>query len=320
MADRTLSVAMSTSDRTAPLLSGQTVLPGYEVRPEQATIEEIFQRQLTDAPYDVAETSLASYLIALDRGEQRLTGIPVFLSRSFRHNALYVRSDSPIEHPSQLKGCRFGFPEFQMTAAVWVRGWFRDEWGLGPDDVEWVTYRPERIDVPVPAVRGKAENLFEGLIEGEVDAVMSARRPPAAYFPLDGRAGRIRRLFPDAWAEERAFYRRTGVFPIMHLVTVRKEVVAADPALPRTLYDTLAQIKDAAVANLVETIKLGATLPFAVASAEHALREMDGDIWPYGVGKNRAQLERFVAYLVEDGLLSRPISVDAAFDESVLDT
>lgn len=320
MTAKDLVVAMSASDRTIPLLTGQVQIPGFEVRPEKATIEEIFKRQLTEAPYHVSETSLASYLIALDRGEERLTGIPVFLSRSFRHNAIYVRSDSPITHPSELKGCRFGFPEFQMTAAVWVRGWFRDEWGLSNDDVEWVTYRPERIELPVPASRGNSDNLFEGLVSGEVDAVMSARRPPEEYFPNTGEPGKIRRLFPDVWNVEREFYTRTGVFPIMHLVTVRNDVVSSNPELPLQLYQALAQVKDAAVANLVETIKLGATLPWLLDSVEESMRLMNGDIWPYGVEENREQLETFIQYLVEDGLISSPLPLHRVFHPSVMNT
>lgn len=320
MKHQELSMAMSHSDRTIPVLSGQVQIPEFSVRTENATIEEIFKRQLTEAPYDVAETSLASYLIALSRGEKRLTAIPVFLSRSFRHNAIYVRNDSSLTSPSELKGHRFGFPEFQMTAAVWVRGWFRDEWGVSEKEIKWVTYRPERIDISVPASRGQADSLFEGLVNGEVDAVMSARRPPEAYFPTTGEAGKIRRLFPDVWNVEREFYRRTGIFPIMHLVTVRNELVAEHPELPLQLYRAFTEVKNAAVANLVETIKLGVTSPWAVESVEEANHLMNGDIWPYGVMKNQKQLQQFIQYLVEDGLLSEAISLNNVFHSSVMDT
>ncbi|WP_035462315.1 4,5-dihydroxyphthalate decarboxylase [Alicyclobacillus macrosporangiidus] len=318
--NRGLVTAMSQSDRTLPLLTGRVQVPGFTIEPQLATVEEIFYRQLNDAPYEVAELSLASYLIALGQGESRLTAIPVFLSRSFRHNAIYVRADSPYHHPRDLAGRRFGFPEFQMTAAVWVRGMFRHQYGLGPNDLTWVTYRPERIPVQTPARRGEKSDLFTGLLTGEVDAVMSARRPPAVHFPPGGEGGAIRRLFPDAFAEERTYYRETGIFPIMHLVSIRRDVADAHPELPRLLYDTLLSVKEQAVASLLETVKLEATAPWLVESVEASVRAMGGDIWPYGLAANWAQVETFMQYLVEDGLLARPLPPEAVFHPSVLDT
>ncbi|MCL6517564.1 4,5-dihydroxyphthalate decarboxylase [Alicyclobacillus sp.] len=317
---RTLITAMSESDRTLPLLTGRVRLPGFTVAAQSATVEEIFHRQLNDAPYDVAELSLASYLIALGRGESRLTAIPVFLSRSFRHNAIYVRQDSPYHDPRDLAGRRFGFPEFQMTAAVWVRGMFRHQYGIPSDGMTFVTYRPERIPVNTPARRGQAKDLFTGLIEGEVDAVMSARRPPAAVFPPAGEGGPIRRLFPDAFAAEREYYRDTGIFPIMHLVSIRRDVVTDHPELPRLLYESLRRVKEEAVASLLETVRLGATAPWLVESLEAAVRAMGDDVWPYGVAANWAQLETFMQYLMEDGLLERPLRPEDVFHPSVLDT
>jgi len=320
MEPQLLSVAMSRSDRTNPILDGRAHIPGVVMNPVQASIEEIFARQVAEARYDVAELSLASYLIALDSGETRLTAIPAFLSRSFRHNALYVRADSPFHHPTDLKGHRFGFPEFQMTAAVWVRGWFRHEWDTQNAEMDWVTYRPERIPITVPAVRGTATDLFEGLVTGEVAAVMSARRPPLAYFPPSGRGGSIRRLYDDAWSEERAFYRKTGVFPIMHLVSLRTDTATSDANLPRRVYDALLAAKDEATANLTETIKLGAAAPWLVESMEMACDVIGLDVWPYGVKQNWAQLEAFMGFMVEDGLLSAPLPKERVFHASVLDT
>src|SRR5690554_2353356 len=114
--ENVLTVAMSDSDRTQAIMLGKVGLPPFQLRPQHETVEDIFVKQVSEAAYDIAELSLASYLISLDGGDRRLTAIPVFLSRSFRHNAIYVRSDSPYTHPSQLKGRRFGFPEYQMTA------------------------------------------------------------------------------------------------------------------------------------------------------------------------------------------------------------
>lgn len=318
--DKSLRVAMSVSDRTLPLITNQVRVPGIQVEFQNASVEEIFERQLTDTPYDIAELSLASYLIALERGESRLTAIPAFLSRSFRHNAIYVRTNSSFVHPTDLKKKRFGFPEYQMTAAVWVRGMFHHEWGMDTQDLEWVTYRPERIPVSIPATRGHSKDIFDALVSGEVDAIMSARRPPEEYFPKIGEPGAIRRLFPNAWEEERNYYTRTGIFPIMHLVSIRKDVIENMSGLPPALYDALNYVKQTAVNNLAETVKLGATLPFAVESFEQAARLMSEDVWPYGVKKNWGQIEIFMQYLIEDGLITRPLSPEEVFHPSVLDT
>src|SRR5690606_12539036 len=153
--------------------------------------------------------------------------------------AIYVRADRPWVHPSELKHRRFGFPEYQMTAAVWVRGFFRQEWGVGNDEMEWVTYRDERIPVQTPATRGKGDHIFQALVDGEVDAIMTARRPPEELFPASGEGGVIRRLFPDVWQAERDYYKKTNIFPIMHLVSLKTDTVNEHPELPRQLYDLM---------------------------------------------------------------------------------
>ncbi|MBD2843731.1 4,5-dihydroxyphthalate decarboxylase [Paenibacillus sp. IB182496] len=319
MTDTRLTLAMSESDRTARLLSGSRVLEGFELAPQQASIERIFEVQMNEAAYDISELSLASYLIARGRGEARLTAIPAFLSRSFRHNAIYVRSDSPWKHPSELKGRRFGFPEYQMTAAVWVRGLFRHEWGIANEEMEWLTFRPERIPVETPATLQEGD-IFEALAAGRVDAIMTARRPPAHLFPDSAEGGVLRRLIPDVWDVERAYYGRTGIFPIMHLTSVRAETAERHPELPRRLYELMLEVKRDAAAQMLETIKNTTVNPWLWESAERAMGLMSGDSWPYGVAANRAQIETFIAYLQEDGMLQRPLQVNEVFHPSVLDT
>ncbi|MEK8129582.1 4,5-dihydroxyphthalate decarboxylase [Paenibacillus filicis] len=318
--EKALTIAMSESDRTQKIMSGQEKLPSFKLEPQQATVEEIFVKQISEAAYDVAELSLSSYLIALGRGERRLTAIPVFLSRSFRHNAIYVRADSPWTHPSELKGRRFGFPEYQMTAAVWVRGFFRHEWGVAGEDMTWFTYRDERVPIPTPAHRGSGDDIFEALLQGEVDAIMTARRPPSAYFPASGEGGRIRRLIPDVWGAEREYYRRTGIFPIMHLVSLKEETVQEHPKLPLQLYKQMLQRKDEGIAQLLETIKNQTSAPWVWESAEQSAKLMNGDMWPYGMKANWSQIELFMSYLQEDGLLDRGLTPEQIFHPSVLHT
>ncbi|MBW4084577.1 4,5-dihydroxyphthalate decarboxylase [Paenibacillus sp. S150] len=319
MPDTRLTIAMSESDRTAKLLAGSRRLPGFQLEAQQASIEEIFVKQISEAAYDVSELSLASYLIAKGGGDTRLTAIPVFLSRSFRHNAIYVRSDSPYRHPSELKGRRFGFPEYQMTAAVWVRGMFREEWGIGQEDMQWFTFRPERVPVKIPAVLTEGD-IFAALADGRVDAVMSARRPPANLFPSSGEGGVIRRLIPDVWNAEREYYGRTKLFPIMHLVSLKQDTAETYPELPVRLYDLLLDIKDEGIAGLLETIKNQTSDPWVWESAERSSGLMAGGIWPYGISKNWSQIQKFMTYLREDGLLARELALEEVFHPSVLNT
>ncbi|WP_020618714.1 hypothetical protein [Paenibacillus daejeonensis] len=315
-----LTIAMSESDRTHRLLSGRETLGAWTLEPQAASIEEIFVKQISGAVYDVSELSLASYLIALGRGEQRLTAIPVFLSRSFRHNAIYVRSDSPWTHPSELKGVSFGFPEYQMTAAVWVRGMFRHEWGIGLGEMDWVTYREERVPIATPARRGAGEDIFDALASGEVDAIMTARRPPARYFPASGEGGTLRRLIPEVWEAERDYYRRTGIFPIMHLVSVKAETAERHPELPKQLYELMLQRKDEGIAQALETIKNPTSVPWLLEAAERSAQLMQDDMWPYGLQANWPQIELFMSYLQEDGLLDRKLAAEDIFHASVLHT
>ncbi|ANS73284.1 4,5-dihydroxyphthalate decarboxylase [Paenibacillus yonginensis] len=319
MTDHKLTLAMSESDRTLKLLTGARSIPGFAIDVQQESIEDIFVKQISQSAYDVSELSLASYLIARGGGDARLTAIPVFLSRSFRHNAIYVRSDSPWQHPSELKGRRFGFPEYQMTAAVWVRGMFRDEWGISNEDMQWFTFRPERVPVEIPATLTEGD-IFEALAEGKVDAIMTARRPPAHLFPASGEGGVLRRLIPNVWEAEREYYGRTGIFPIMHLVSVKAQTAERYPELPKQLYQTMLDIKDEGIAGMLETIKNYTSAPFIWESVESSAKLMDGDLWPYGIKRNRAQIEKFITYLQADGLLHRSLSLEELFHDSVLDT
>ena len=318
--DNVLTVAMSESDRTQKVMSGLAQLSPYHLQPQRESVEEIFIKQASEAVYDIAEMSLASFLIALGRGDDRLTAIPVFLSRSFRHNAIYVRSDSTAMDPSDLRGLRFGFPEYQMTAAVWVRALFRHEWGVATDEMEWLTYRPERIPIETPARRGRSKDIWQALLDGEVDAVMSARRPPAEYFPNSGAGGVIRRLFTDVWQAEKDYFNNSGIFPIMHLVSLKAETVAAYPDLPMQLYNLLLDCKNESTAQMLETIMNSTSAPWLLESIEQSMKLMNGDIWPYGFRANRRQIELFMSYLQEDRLLDKSLSPEEIFHPTVLAT
>ena len=315
-----LSLAMSRSDRTNPILTRQAVLPGFEFDVKSTMVEEIFLKQANEVCYDIAEMSLASYLIGLDRGETRLTAIPVFLSRAFRHNALYVREDSPFTHPEQLRHKRIGLPEYQMTAAVWIRAYFRHEWNVPAEEINWVTFRPERIPIATPAERADSDDLFEALVSGEVDAIMSARRPPSNYFPASGKGGAIRRLIPDVWQEERNYFKRTGMFPIMHLVSIKKETAEKYPELPNEVFQFMQKVKQESLNRVLETVQNSVSVPWMWEAAEASAEIIGEDVWPYGLKQNWEQIEAFIKYLQEDGLITRSFTPDQVFAPGVLNT
>lgn len=310
--------AASITDRTVPILLGTVAVPGLELDFRHVRLEDIFERQMNDAEFDVAECSLASYLIALGRGERRLTAIPVFLSRAFRHNALYVRADAPYGDLASLRGARFGVPEYQMTAIIWVRALLREA-GVGNADLAWVTFRPERIPVPSPATL-RAGDIFAALADGEVDVIFSARRPPAALFPLDGSPGVLRRLFANPWEEERRSYERSGIFPIMHLVALRSDTVAEHPELPARAYELFEAARVRALADLSETIYPAAAVPFLGEAVERSYAVLGADVWRYGLAANWPAIAALMEFLVADGLLARPLAPEAVFAAGVLAT
>lgn len=319
MATTRLVLALSATDRTWPIVSGELVPAGFRLLPFVATPEEIFAVQAAEGRFDAAEFSFASYLVGLGRGDRRFVAIPVFLSRMFRHSSVYVRADSPLTDFGQLRGLRIGVPEYQMTAAVWIRGLLRDEHGIDNSENEWVTFRPERTPVAVPARRGRSADVFEALVRGEVDVAISARRPPAELMPLTSGPGLVRRLLPDPWATERSYFARTKLFPIMHLVVIRRDVVVREPDLPRSLFDLFDEARRRALRALTETVTLAAASPWLVEGAELAMKLMGPDPWPYGVRANAAEIATLNRYLVADGLLERPFEPEEIFAPETVD-
>lgn len=316
-----LTLACGRYDRTWALMDGR-------VRPESVRLtvvplepEECFWRMLRNEEFDAAEMSLGSYAMLKGRGDDRFVAIPAFLSRSFRHSSLYVRADSPIDDAKALAGRRIGVPEYQMTAAVWVRGFLSHDMGVDLSGVTWCTgglHQPGRVEreplelsadvrvEPVPA----GATLSQALAEGSIDA-LTAPRAPAGL-----RSGRVRRLFPDYRERELDYFRRTGIFPIMHLVVVRAAVLDRWPWVAQSLYKALRAAKELALDGLADAPALRYTMPFLLAALDEQERVFGADPWPYGVEPNRATLATFLTYLEEQGLLASPLDVDDLFAPS----
>ena len=237
----------------------------------------MFYRMARRRDFDAAEFSLATYTVLRGRGEP-LVAIPVFPSFAFRHSAIFVRDDAGIREPRDLVGKRVGVPKYHMTAAVWIRGILEDEYGVSPGDLEWVEggegAAVKEVDVTLPAgLRHRTvpgdRTLGQLLAAGELDAFIGARRPAGAG------AG-VRRLFPDFRRVERAYYEKTGIFPIMHTVVLKEELARAHPWLPGALYEAFVEAKRVAYRRLADTAVLPYVLPWLVAEVEET-RALMGD-------------------------------------------
>ncbi|WP_131833737.1 ABC transporter substrate-binding protein [Ancylobacter aquaticus] len=291
---------------------------------------EIFPRALKRAEFDVTELSASSYLVHLSRGVSEYVALPVFLSRFFRFDSIYVRADRGIDAPADLRGKVVGTPEFQMTAGVWVRGILQEHFGLDHRSVRYVTGglnlagRKERIPLapgPGQDIRpiDPAETLNALLARGEIDAVV-APEPPACF--LDGSAP-VRRLFPDSRAAEQAYFAASGIFPIMHLVAVRRSLVDADPTLAGRLFKAFVLARDAGYRRLEAMANAGSLplmLPWLQVELANTRKALGHDHWPYGFEANRAAIEALCRYSFDQSLSARAVAPEELFDPRVLTT
>jgi 4,5-dihydroxyphthalate decarboxylase len=319
MAKLNLSVAMGDYDRTRALLDGAVQIDG--VNPVYMTLspEETFFRAFRNVEFDISELSLSSYLVKASKGESPYVAVPVFLSRAFRHTSIYVRKDR-IKRPEDLKGCRIGVPEYQLTAIVWARAILQNDFGVAPEDVTWVRGgidepgRPEKIKLQLPP-GVKMENAPEGttisdmLDRGEIDGFIAPRPPSGAA----ARNPNVGWLFDDPTAVAKEYYQRTSVFPIMHVVGVRKELAAEHPWLPGAVLKAFEQSKKVALDKLADTSATKVTLPFVEEQLKAARDLMGQDYWSYGVEPARKTLETFVRAHHSQGLSPRLMSVDELF-------
>jgi len=321
-----LSIAMGDYDRTRALLDGNIQIDG--VNPVYMTLspEEIFFRAFRNKEFDITEMSFSSYLVKASQGQSDYVAIPVFLSRAFRHTSIYVRTDI-VKRPQDLKGKRIGIPEYQLTAIVWARALLEDSYGVTPSDMTWIRGgidepgRPEKIKLKLPECI-KLENAPEGqtisamLDRGEIEGFIAPRPPsgPAAANPNVGW------LFPDPTAAAKDYFSQTGIFPIMHVVGIRKTLVEQHPWLAYAVYKAFEESKLFAQRRLADTSATKVTLPFVEEQLKAAKALMGEDYWSYGVGQNLNTLEAFVRHHHGQGLSSRLMSVDEIFHPATYET
>ncbi len=319
-----LTLACWDYDRTQALIDGRISIEGCDANFLALPVEETFFRALRTAEFDVAELSLSSYTMLRSRGQCPYVAIPVFLSRMFRHSALYVRADSTLRSPADLKGKTIGVPEYQLTAPVWVRGLLEDEYGVAPHDVKWRTggvekpgrhekvsfVPPANVDVQaIPA----SETLNEWLLAGKVDAILAPRAPSTF---VDGRA---RRLVTDLRSVEKSYFSRTGIFPIMHVVGIRNDLVEQYPWLAASVFKAFVQAKNHALAELSEVGALKTSLPWLTSEYDDTVALMGKDFWRYGLDGNRDTLDTFLRYHHRQGLSATQLAADDLFAPSSLE-
>lgn len=326
MAPLQLSVAIGDYDRNRPLIDGQVQIDGVDPTFLRLFPEEIFFRAFRHAEFDICELSLSSYAVKVAQGDCPYVAVPAFLSRAFRHTSIYIRTDRGIDKPEDLKGRRIGLPEYQLTACVWARALLEDDYGIKPSDVTWVRGgleepgRPEKIKIALPpeikVVDAPAGTSLNTLLEqGEIDAFMGPRAPSS----FDRGDPRIGRLFADPVAAASDYYRRTGIFPIMHVLGVRRSLVERHPWLPATCLKAFQQSKAAALARLTDTSATKVTLPFVEERLAAARKLMGEDYWPYGIDANRGVLENFLGHHHRQGLSARQLTIADLFHPATLE-
>lgn len=320
-----LSVACQITDRTRALFDGKVAIEGCKANFVSGPAEELFQRAFRHGEFDISELSLGTHLLTTARGESRYIGVPVFLSRSFRHSAIYVRTDRGIDSPQALKGCRIGVPDFQQTAGIWVRGMLGDEYGVTSRDVRWVVGgleqagREARVpyrlpdDIHIEPI-GADQALASLLDAGDIDAVI-APKPPSCF----GRNERVRRLFPDFRSDEEAWFTRTGLFPPMHMLGIRRTLVEQHPWLPVNVYAAFRKSRDLALAELAVTDTLRVMHPWLTSEFERVKSLMGADYWRYGMKENRLDLETLQRYARSDGLIQEEVPLERLFATSTFD-
>ena len=322
-----LSVAVGNYDRARPIIDGDVQIDGVDPICMTLTPEEIFFRAFRHAEFDICELSLSSATVKIAEGNSAYVGIPAFLSRAFRHTSFYIRTDRGIERPEDLRGRRIGVPEYQLTACVWARAILEDDHGVKPSEIIWVrggiesTGRPEKIKLDLPEdvsleAAPTDRTLSQMLADGEIDGIVSPRSPSC----FEQGHPNVGWLFPDPVGAGSDYYRRTGIFPIMHILGVRRELVEAHDYLPAALLKAFTKAKDLAIERMFDVSASKTTLPFLDERLHHSRELLGRDFWSYGMKANRHVLENFLHHHHSQGLSKRLVSPEELFHPATLES
>lgn len=310
-------------DRMQALYTGEVVPEGMDF--EFVNIDaprKIFDRMAGEQAFDASELSATEFITRKSAGQNPFVALPVFPSRTFRHSFITVNRRSGIRTPRDLAGKRIGVPLYTMTAAVWIRGHLQHDYGVDLSGVHWVegsinsaashgtpTVMPlVRGGIPIERNADSGKSLSQLLDEGGIDAIFGTTLPESIRRNPD-----VQRLFPDFRQVEKAYYQRTGIFPIMHLVAIRREVYERHPDIAPSLYRAFCASKQVAYKNMRNLAALRYMLPWLADDLDELEVVFGGDPWTYGVEANRHTLATLMQYMAEQGLIEAPLSVDDLF-------
>jgi 4,5-dihydroxyphthalate decarboxylase len=315
-----MTFACGLYDRMTALYTGEVRAEGIDLNFVAVNDpRELFDRMVARLEFDASEMSTSEYVTRLVRGQCPFIALPVFPSRMFRHGFITVDTRA-IKSPKDLEGKRIGVQLYTMTAAVWIRGVLQHDLGVDLSTIQWVEgamEEPRRhgnptvlpLLKPLSIVANTSGKSLSQLLEaGDIQAVIGAEVPSAIH-----RCAHVRRLFPDFRAEEKAYYRRTKIFPIMHLVVLRREFYERHPFVATSLYNALEQSRAIAYRRMRYLGALRYMLPWLPAELDEIDEVFGGDPWPYGIEPNRPTLEALVHFLVDQSMIAEPVKVDDLF-------
>lgn len=316
-----INFACGLYDRMFPLFAGEVQAQGIDLNfIAMDSARQIFDRMAGKLEFEASELSASEFISRLSANQCPFVALPVFPSRAFRHSFVAVNRKSGIREPKDLEGKRVGVALYTMTAAVWIRGLLQHDYGVDMNSIRWVqgavnspgthgtpTVMPLVEAVPIE-INNSGKSLSQLIDECAIDAVMGTSLPEAMRRNPD-----IQRLFPNYREVEKDYYRRTRIFPIMHVVVIRRDVCEAHPFVAESLYDALCESKRIALARMRAAGSLRYMLPWMIQDIEEIDQEFGGDPWPYGVEPNRPTLEALIAYLAEQGIIEAPMPIDQLF-------
>lgn len=317
-----LTLAISDYDHVADLVNGRILPQGIDLTCLNLQIEETHFRALAFREFDISELSLGKYASLISQGDQSLSAIPVFPLRMARHSSIYVRRDGPVAKPADLERRRVGVPEWAQTASVYTRGLLVHQFGLDLAAIEWIQAgvnqagRVEKVKLRLPAgvklTPVSDKSLSEMLVAGEIDAAFTAH-PPNCFLEKHPNIGR---MFEDFVEVEKRYIRETGIFPIMHIVAIRKEVLDRNPWVAMNLFTAFEEAKNR---SLERALFVGSRypIPWSYDHARQAQQLIGEDFWPYGIEANRTTLDAFLQYAHEQGVCHRRLEPEELFAPQV---
>jgi 4,5-dihydroxyphthalate decarboxylase len=317
--DLTLKFACSEYDRTIPFGTGDVKPKGIVVEYAPQAPELTFLQQLKDVCYDVSEMSMSAYVQMRASGRDDFIALPVFPSRVFRHSALYVRTDSSICEPPQLRGRRVGIGYYQMSGAVWGRGFMLDDYGVKPSEIEWVSGteakaeagadQVEQLQDMVDGTRRDKPKLELMLETGAIDALISVQTPRA----MQRNERTVRYLFRNCREVEENYFRRTGIFPMMHTIVLKRSVYDQHEWIAQSLFDAFSEAKRRALERIYDTNALTVVAPFIIHELDRTRALMGMDYWPYGIEPNTNSITTFLRHLRDQDIIKAAPAISELF-------